>query len=177
MGYFWILFTRDDLTAKGKKCITHITTSTSSAATSVLPQKWNRWRKEKRKLFGFRSQSATEKDADRKRKQADRRRQKCMLSNLLLCLSVQFSSYCLAVEDLCFIGFEILFLELCTHPARRSLYDGCRSQSTEQQTAAVILDLLTKPYCTNTKSQYLLHTLNCSHLHTLDLPGQEQLEM
>lgn len=73
--------------------------------------------------------------------------------------------------SLCFIGFESLFLELCTHPMHHSLHVGCCSLSTEQQTAALILNLLTKPYCTNT-NMYLLCTSHCSHVHELDLSGQ-----
>lgn len=55
------------------------------------------------------------------------------------------------VRDLCCIGFEIQFLELCTHPVHHSFCVGCCSLSTEQQAAAVILALLTKPHCANTK--------------------------
>lgn len=81
------------------------------------------------------------------------------------------------MEDLCFIGSEIVLPELCTHHVHHSLSVGWCSLSTGQQTAAVILDSLTKPYCTNTKHQNLLNTSNCSHEHKLDLSGQEQVEM
>lgn len=98
----------------------------------------------KQKMFGI-----TEREIDGQTKQ------KCRYSDgqtdRSLWMSVQHSMCCLFVKDLCFIGCEIPFLELCTHPVHHSLYVGCFSLSTEQQTAAVILDVLTKPYCTNTE--------------------------
>lgn len=54
---------------------------------------------------------------------------------------------------------------LCIIPRVR-----CCSLSTEKQIAAVILDLLTKPYCANTK--LITSTHICSHVHRLDLSGQ-----
>lgn len=68
------------------------------------------------------------------------------------------------------IGFAILFLKLCTHPVHRSQRVGCCSLSTQKQIAAVILDLLTKPCCTNTK--LITSTHICSNVHRQGLSGQ-----
>lgn len=48
----------------------------------------------------------------------------------------------------------------------------CQLQlSTKKQIVAVILDLLTKPYCTNTK--LITSPDICSHMHKIDLSGQQ----
>lgn len=73
-----------------KMHITHTTTATySTAAASVLPQKWNWQRKEKRKRFGYRRQSVAERDVDRKTKQTDSDRN---VSYLICCCACLYSS-------------------------------------------------------------------------------------
>lgn len=63
VGWFLVLYYWGHPQSERKKHITHITpTTTSTAAASVLSQKWNQWRKEKRKMFGIKRQSITEKE-------------------------------------------------------------------------------------------------------------------
>lgn len=70
---------------------------------------------------------------------------------------------------------ELLGLRWCSRrrahiPPRRSQGVGCGSLSTRRQTAVAILDLLTKPGCTNT--ELITPTHICSNVHARGLSGQ-----